>query len=94
MGFLLILAGIFLLVAPGPGLLTVLVGLGFIATEFLFIARILDWGEPRARSTCRWAKRTWAGFSIAAKIALIAFVLLAAAACGYGAYTWILAWVG
>jgi len=58
MGFLLILAGIFLLVAPGPGLLTVLVGLGFIATEFLFIARILDWGEPRARSTCRWAKRT------------------------------------
>lgn len=41
-GLLLIPLGVAMLVLPGPGLLVVLIGAGFIAGESLIVARLLD----------------------------------------------------
>jgi len=42
MGFTLLLVGIVLLVAPGPGWLVILLGLGLLAAEFVWARRLLD----------------------------------------------------
>jgi uncharacterized protein (TIGR02611 family) len=40
-GITVLLLGIVMLVAPGPGLLTIALGLGILATEFLWARRLL-----------------------------------------------------
>jgi|SRR5579883_2462930 len=57
-GVLLILAGIAMLVLPGPGLLVMVIGAGLIAGESLFVARFLDRFDFYA-SACykRWRQR-------------------------------------
>jgi hypothetical protein len=47
------MAGLVMLVIPGPGLLVMIVGLGFFAEESLWLARWLDAMEL-------WLRRTWA----------------------------------
>ena len=42
MGGLLVLAGIAMLVLPGPGMIAIVIGAAFIAEESLFAARLLD----------------------------------------------------
>jgi drug/metabolite transporter (DMT)-like permease len=50
-GFILIIAGIAMLVLPGPGVLTILGGLALIGQEFAWAQRIVD----RVRATLsRW----------------------------------------
>lgn len=46
-GFILIIAGMIMLVTPGPGVLTILGGLALIGQEFPWAQRILD----RVKST-------------------------------------------
>jgi uncharacterized protein (TIGR02611 family) len=41
-GVVLVLAGILMLVLPGPGLLVILIGLTLLATEFAWARRALD----------------------------------------------------
>lgn len=41
-GFILILAGMVMLVTPGPGVLTILGGLALIGQEFAWAQRIVD----------------------------------------------------
>lgn len=41
-GLFLIVAGIIMLVIPGPGLLAIVLGLGLIAPDVPFAARLLD----------------------------------------------------
>jgi uncharacterized protein (TIGR02611 family) len=41
-GFTLLLAGVIMLVTPGPGLLTILIGLGLLAAEFVWARRLMD----------------------------------------------------
>ena len=41
-GFILIIAGIAMLVLPGPGILTILGGLALIGQEFAWAQRIVD----------------------------------------------------
>ncbi|MBS0569865.1 MAG: hypothetical protein JSS28_04615 [Proteobacteria bacterium] len=54
-GFVLLGAGLAMLVLPGPGLLTCLVGAALIAGESLLVARWLDWLDLRAeRLWARW----------------------------------------
>ena len=48
-GIVLLLAGVLMLVAPGPGLLAIAVGIGLIAQEIPSVARALDWLELRIR---------------------------------------------
>jgi len=44
-GFLIISVGILLLLFPGPGWVTITVGIAFMAGESLILAKILDIGE-------------------------------------------------
>lgn len=41
-GFTLLLAGAVMLVTPGPGMLTIILGLGFLAAEFVWARRLMD----------------------------------------------------
>jgi uncharacterized protein (TIGR02611 family) len=41
-GFTLLLAGVIMIVSPGPGWLTILLGLGVLAAEFVWARRLLD----------------------------------------------------
>lgn len=47
-GALLVLAGLVMFVAPGPGWLTVILGLAVLATEFAWAHRILHWTRRKA----------------------------------------------
>ena len=48
-GAILIAAGLFMLVAPGPGILVLIVGCALVAEESMLMARFLDWSEVRIR---------------------------------------------
>ena len=41
-GFTLLLAGVVMLVTPGPGMLVILLGLGLLAAEFVWARRLMD----------------------------------------------------
>jgi uncharacterized protein (TIGR02611 family) len=46
-GFTLIIAGVLMLVLPGPGVLTILGGLAMIANEFAWAQDIIDWVKAK-----------------------------------------------
>ena len=41
-GFTLLLAGVVMLVTPGPGLLVIFLGLGLLGAEFVWARRLMD----------------------------------------------------
>jgi uncharacterized protein (TIGR02611 family) len=41
-GFTLLLAGVVMLVTPGPGIAAILLGLGLLAAEFVWARRLMD----------------------------------------------------
>jgi tellurite resistance protein TerC len=41
-GFTLLLAGVTMLVTPGPGVLVIFLGLGLLAAEFVWARRLMD----------------------------------------------------
>jgi Putative transmembrane protein (PGPGW) len=47
-GFGLIILGIFLLVLPGPGILTILGGIALLSNEFAWAKGIADWAKKKA----------------------------------------------
>lgn len=51
---LVILLGILLLVLPGPGWLVIFAGLGILATEFEWAARLLRWVRAEVMRWTRW----------------------------------------
>lgn len=48
-GVALMLGGVVLLVLPGPGVLVIFAGLGLLATEFTWAARLLRWARTRGK---------------------------------------------
>jgi hypothetical protein len=52
-GILLCVAGLVMLVAPGPGILILLIGGGLMAQESAAVARVLDRAEVRIRRRLR-----------------------------------------
>ena len=52
-----LLAGLVMLFIPGPGILTLIVGLGLLAEQSLTVARVLDWLELKARQAGKWLKK-------------------------------------
>jgi|SRR5699024_6246273 len=73
-GFLVVLIGFFLLAFPGPGILTIIIGLGLIAQESILVARLLDWLEIHVRRWIVNAKEKWYKASLFSKT--IFFILL------------------
>jgi thiol:disulfide interchange protein len=58
-GFTLLAVGVVLLALPGPGLLTIALGLGMLAADFAWARRLLDrlkTGAGRLANT-RWMRR-------------------------------------
>jgi len=41
-GFTLLLAGVVMLVTPGPGMLAIFIGLGLLAAEFVWARRLME----------------------------------------------------
>ncbi len=41
-GFTLLLAGVVMLVTPGPGMFAIFLGLGLLAAEFVWARRLMD----------------------------------------------------
>lgn len=41
-GFTLLLAGVVMLITPGPGMLVIFLGLGLLAAEFVWARRLMD----------------------------------------------------
>ena len=57
LGAAAVLAGLVMLFIPGPGILTMAVGLGLLAEQSLAAARVLDWLELKARQAAKWLTR-------------------------------------
>ena len=84
-GSVIAVASFLLAPLPGPGMLTVLLGLGMVAGEFRPGARLLDWGEVRARRLARWVGGIWRS-SAAGKALVVSVGAICAAAALYVAY--------
>ena len=95
-GLTLVLVGIVLLVAPGPGWGSILLGLAILASEFTWANRLLGPVRRRVRAETARVRR----FSRRQRIALYAVTLLASAAAiawywwYVATYGWTLPWTG
>ncbi|REK09202.1 MAG: hypothetical protein DWQ40_13655 [Actinobacteria bacterium] len=47
-GSMLLVAGLAMLILPGPGLITIFAGLSVLATEFMWASGIVDWAREKA----------------------------------------------
>lgn len=78
--------GIIGLPAPGPGTLVIALGLGLLAREFLFMARALDWAEPRLRKLVAAGQRLWKRSPLLAKVAFVLIAVVIAGGVALGGY--------
>jgi hypothetical protein len=74
-GVLLMAAGIFLMPAPGPGFIVVLLGGALLSEESMFVARALDRMEV-------WVRK----LSLAQRIAIVLLAAALVAAAGWLGY--------
>jgi hypothetical protein len=58
-GILIMGAGIFFMLAPGPGVLIFLIGALLVAEESLTIARLMDGADLRLRRLAAWVLARW-----------------------------------
>jgi uncharacterized protein (TIGR02611 family) len=82
-GFVVVLAGLAMLVLPGPGLLVIAVGLGILALEFAWAERLLERTVDRMEEAADTVKRAsraqqllLAAAAAAAAVALVVVVLV------------------
>lgn len=78
-GPVLVIFSVFFGWAPGPGLLTLFIGLGMISSEFRPAAVFLDWAEVEVRKLWRMCEAVWAsswpGERVLIVLALVACVV-------------------
>jgi hypothetical protein len=82
-------AGIFLLAAPGPGFLLLLVGASMMAEESALAARALDMMELRIRRLAERVVRAWTHSPAFKRLVLLLSAVTAGVA-GWAAYNLIL----
>jgi uncharacterized protein (TIGR02611 family) len=61
-GFAIIVAGIAMLVLPGPGWAGIFLGFAVLATEFAFAERVRDWTIKALKKHLHKAQRAWHTF--------------------------------
>jgi hypothetical protein len=71
--------------APGPGMLTFVIGLSMLGSEFLVVARFLDWAEVRLRKLAHFVGVVWRS-SIIGKALIVLVAVTLVAAFGYVIY--------
>jgi uncharacterized protein (TIGR02611 family) len=74
-GSLIVIVGIVLLPAPGPGWLIVFAGLAVLASEFEWAQRLLSYTKRRVREWTQWTKRQSLPVRILVVLAIVAVVL-------------------
>jgi uncharacterized protein (TIGR02611 family) len=62
-GWLVVIAGIIMLVTPGPGWATIFLGFAILATEFRHAAKVRNWLVARLKSIVRRLARLWRDMS-------------------------------
>ncbi len=72
---------------PGPGWLIILLGLGMVARESLFSARLLDRAEVYLRGLARRIVGIWRTSPAFAKVLIVLTILAGAIATGIGLIT-------
>jgi uncharacterized protein (TIGR02611 family) len=94
-GTLVIIGGIILLPLPGPGWVIIFIGLGILASEFEWAARLLDFAKDKVRAWTLWVTRQ--SLLMRAAIGLGCLLIVAGVVAGYlawqGVPTW-LPWIG
>jgi uncharacterized protein (TIGR02611 family) len=58
-GWLVVLAGMVMLVTPGPGWAAIFLGFAILATEFTSAARVRDWLVKNLKLIIAWLKYVW-----------------------------------
>lgn len=58
-GSAIVVAGIAMLVLPGPGWVAIFLGFAVLATEFAAAEKIRDWLVTQLKSFIHWAKLAW-----------------------------------
>ena len=76
--------GFVLVFIPGPAILFFLIAAALLASDWLFVARLLDWGEVRIRRIAVRLKKFWGARSIPARVALACAGLLLGAGASLG----------
>ncbi len=79
-------AGLFLMPAPGPGCLVFIFGAALLSGELLWIARLLDWSELRARPAWSFTQAQWRRLSVLTKSTLVLAAASMTAAAALAAY--------
>lgn len=59
-GWVVVLAGIAMLVLPGPGWAAIFVGFAILATEFASAQKVHKWLVARLTTIIDWLKQVWA----------------------------------
>jgi fatty acid desaturase len=78
-GSVLVIFSLFFGWAPGPGTLTLVIGLSMLGSEFLAVARFLDWAEVRLRKVAHFVEDVWRSSNVGkALIVLVALILVVA----------------
>jgi hypothetical protein len=85
-GILIVAAGLFFLLAPGPGTIVLLVGVGVIAQQSSLAARALDSLEIRARKLRNHSWGVWRRSSPALKMVLMFLATALLVVVALGAY--------
>jgi uncharacterized protein (TIGR02611 family) len=83
-GFLVVLAGLAMLVLPGPGLLVIAIGLGILALEFAWAERLLERTVDKMEDAAETVRRA----SVAQQLALAAATAAFAVGVVVVALTW------
>jgi hypothetical protein len=86
-GLLVVLGGLIAVPGPGPGWLIILLGLGMVARESLFSARLLDRAEVYLRGLARRTVGIWRTSPAFAKVLIVLAILAGAIATGIGLIT-------
>jgi uncharacterized protein (TIGR02611 family) len=83
LGFVVLFAGLVMLVTPGPGIPVVIIGLGMLALEFAWaerwLERLLEKAEAAVEQVARgstWQRALLGAVGAVAVIALVAIVVL------------------
>jgi uncharacterized protein (TIGR02611 family) len=83
-GLAVVVGGVILLPLPGPGWLIVFLGLGILASEFAWAARLLSFARTTLRGWTRWVGRQ--PVAVRALLGLAGVVVMVGAVAGYVAW--------
>ena len=85
-GVLLMIVGVVLMAAPGPGTVVFFLGAAVAAQESLRVARAMDWAEIRVRRAARSARAWWRRRSRSTKAAIAVAAVGTVASAGLAGY--------